>query len=99
MALINNGLPEGLHFKDIVPGDLLEIKWEDAPNEIVVVLENERGNKRRDHKGYVSYRVLRNAEARYATTSIEGDQVVRKLRAPIWGLVESYVAAEGNLGK
>jgi len=99
MAIINNGLPEGLHFKDIVPGDLLEVKWNDAPNEVVVVLGLETHVRRKDYKGWVSYRVLSNTFTPPIQTSIESDQVVRKLPTAVFSLVDSYVAAEGSLGK
>lgn len=71
--MINNGLPKGLHFKDIEQGDILEVSFVDAPNMLMIVTDNESSYKRRSYKGPVSYRVM----GLNCDISIDGQQVVR----------------------
>lgn len=73
--MINNGLPQGLHFKDIKPGDVIEVWWYDAEPKLMlmVVTDNESSHHRRSYKGPVSYRVM----SLDCDVSIDGQQVVR----------------------
>ncbi len=78
MSLVNNGLPAGLNTRDIAPGDIIEIKWNDHPNELVIVLQSPDLMKRRTYKGYVSINVMTaRTEHNGRSWSIDGSQVVR----------------------
>ena len=79
MSLINNGLPKGLFFKDIRVGDILEIEWDDGPNEKVVVLHSSDLGRQKTYRGHVSIYIMRIGEGHNSHVhSIEGDQVVRR---------------------
>lgn len=80
-TLSNNGLPEGLHFKDIEAGDILLIKWIDVEPTHGVVLPNScHLDKRANYKGWIDIRVLMlGSKYGLQEVSVEGDQVIKKV--------------------
>ncbi len=72
-TLVNNGLPEGLHFKDLKEGDVVLVKWRDAAPSHHIVTEAHDGHRPKTYKGHVSFRMLGLSQ------TVEGDQIIRKV--------------------
>lgn len=77
-TLINNGLPEGLHFKDIKPGDILLVMYRDGEPEYLIVVDALDSRKPRTFKGYVSFKCIGANGVTGMHTYVESDQVIRK---------------------
>ena len=77
--LVNNGLPEGLHFKDIKTGDILLVMYKDAEPEYLIVVDALDSDKPRTFKGYVSFKCIGATNGVTGLhTYVESDQVIRK---------------------
>ncbi|MGE8452003.1 hypothetical protein D3C87_1391620 [compost metagenome] len=71
-TLVNNGLPKGLSFKDINPGDIILVKWRDATPSHHVVADSDDGHRPKTYKGPVSFGVVGEG------ATVEGDQIICK---------------------
>lgn len=77
--LVNNGLPEGLHFKDIHPGDVLLTRWDDSEDFLAVVVANYTADRKASFKGPAELRVAYLGSNGTYEQSIEPDQVVKRV--------------------
>ena len=72
-TLVNNGLPEGLHFKDLQEGDVVLVKWRDAAPSHHVISTSYDDHRQRTYKGHVSFEVVG------PSPTVSGDQILRKV--------------------
>ena len=79
-TLVNNGLPEGLHFKDIKTGDILLVMYKDVKPEHLIVIDPLDSDKPKTFKGYVSFKCIGAGRTQARSHEyIESDQVIAKV--------------------
>lgn len=75
--LVNNGLRQGLNFKDLNVGDVILTEWLDTEPQWMLIIDAPHADKRPTYKGRVSFDCL---DVNGTRQSVEGDQIVEKSR-------------------
>ncbi|QDH83554.1 hypothetical protein [Achromobacter phage Motura] len=71
-TLVNNGLPEGVHFSEVEVGSVMRVLFKDSEPQHVLVIRSRDANRRPTYKGSVSFTGV-NGEGDIIT--FDGDQV------------------------
>lgn len=80
-TLVNNGMPEGVSYKSVKPGDMLLVKWRDTEPSMAVVIENCNESRPHNYKGYVEFIMFDPRASVRQVFSVDGTQVIRVIKS------------------
>lgn len=80
-TLANNGMPEGVNFRTIKPGDMLLVKWRDTEPSAALVIENCDEARPHNYKGYVEFVMFDPRASVRQVFSVDGTQVIKVIKS------------------